>query len=93
MPVYNYECPRCGDFEAIRPVALFDQPADCPDCGTAAPRLLSAPISRFAAEDVSAGPRRAGHGGACGCCGPRAGRTRKAAAPEAPAMPSFLSRG
>lgn len=42
MPTYDYDCARCGGFEALRPSALRDEPAACPDCGGASPRVLSA---------------------------------------------------
>lgn len=52
MPVYEYLCDRCGPFEELVPLARFSDPADCPGCGTAAPRtILSAP--RFAAMAAS----------------------------------------
>ena len=44
MPTYDYACRACGGFDAIRTLALRDEPAGCPDCGAAAPRVLvSAP--------------------------------------------------
>ncbi len=44
MPVYEYDCPDCGDFTALRTLAEFREPEPCPICGTPAPRvLLSAP--------------------------------------------------
>jgi len=44
MPVYDYACPRCGPFEALRGMAHYDQPAPCPQCNTDSPRaLISAP--------------------------------------------------
>lgn len=44
MPIYEYECPDCGGFSASGPMALYQEPADCPGCGHASPRaLLSAP--------------------------------------------------
>ncbi|MDH6594072.1 putative FmdB family regulatory protein [Variovorax sp. TBS-050B] len=42
MPTYDYACGRCGGFEALRPSGLRDEPAVCPDCGAAAPRVLTA---------------------------------------------------
>ncbi len=42
MPTYDYACGRCGGFEALRPSGLRDEPAACPDCGCASPRVLSA---------------------------------------------------
>jgi putative FmdB family regulatory protein len=44
MPTYDYACPSCGGFDAFRSLALRNDPADCPACGTASPRVLvSAP--------------------------------------------------
>jgi len=44
MPVYEYVCDDCGPFTAMRPMAEYEQPCDCPECGAAAPRvLLTAP--------------------------------------------------
>ena len=40
MPTYDYACPACGPFEALRTVARRDEPGACPDCGTVAPRVL-----------------------------------------------------
>lgn len=47
MPLYEYECPRCGKrFELIQ--RFSDRPqATCVDCGGAAHRLLSAPAIQF----------------------------------------------
>ncbi len=44
MPVYDYECQDCGPFAAMRPMAEYELPMDCPVCGTSAPRaFLTAP--------------------------------------------------
>ena len=42
MPTYDYACPDCGGFDAIRSVSRRDEPAECPDCGAPSPRVLSA---------------------------------------------------
>ena len=42
MPTYDYACAGCGGFEAIRSIARRDEPAACPDCGTACARVLVA---------------------------------------------------
>ena len=83
MPVYEYSCPTCGSFEAMRPMAEFDRPVPCPGCGAQAPReLLSVPFfattdggSRYAGKERSANqPGRltadGGHGASCSCCRP-----------------------
>ncbi len=44
MPTYDYACPSCGGFEAFRSLGDRNEPAACPDCGTASPRVfVSAP--------------------------------------------------
>lgn len=42
MPTYDYACKSCGGFDAIRPLSARDQPAACPDCGAASPRVFAA---------------------------------------------------
>ncbi len=41
MPTYDYACPACGGFDALRGLAERNQPCACPDCGTAAPRAYT----------------------------------------------------
>src|SRR3974390_1459419 len=92
MPVYGYECERCGPFTWMRPMAECDLAAECPRCGCDAPRaFLTAPYFAMPAErrladpanEKSAhAPRRlsaseAAHGGGCHCCGGRSGRSIK----------------
>lgn len=91
MPVYDYDCPHCGPFEELRPMAEFDRPQSCPVCGEAAPRvMLSAPglalmeagrRHAFATNEKSAhAPSRShGHGANCGCAA-HGGRKRQGAA-------------
>lgn len=44
MPTYDYACTTCGGFDAIRSLAQRNDPAACPDCAAAAPRVwVSAP--------------------------------------------------
>lgn len=80
MPVYEYECGDCGAFTALRPMAEFEAPCPCPDCGEVAPRvMLTAPaisamsrssrLAHAANERSAHEPRRSsGHGAGCGCC-------------------------
>jgi len=42
MPTYDYACGACGGFEAFRTLARRDEPAFCPDCGGASPRVFVA---------------------------------------------------
>ena len=81
MPTYDYECELCGPFTAMRPMAQFQDPCACPECGDGAPRtFLSAPAiassdlrrrGAFAAIEASATDQRraaAAHPADCGCC-------------------------
>jgi putative FmdB family regulatory protein len=71
MPTYEYECEDCGPFTELRPMAEYDLPQPCPDCGKPAPRLLTiAAISGGVREDAGVAPAAA-HGGGCACCAPR----------------------
>ena len=43
MPLYDYRCETCGDFEAWRKLADLDTPMVCPTCNAAVQRLFSPP--------------------------------------------------
>ncbi|KFE53595.1 FmdB family zinc ribbon protein [Pseudomonas syringae] len=56
MPMYEFDCPSCGDFTALRPMAESGQPCACPQCGESSMRvILSAP----GLSTVSGNKRRA----------------------------------
>ena len=40
MPTYDYDCGACGGFDAIRSLSLRNEPATCPECGGASPRVF-----------------------------------------------------
>lgn len=40
MPMYDYECPTCGDFTELRPMAESSLPQPCPCCETPSPRVI-----------------------------------------------------
>jgi putative FmdB family regulatory protein len=40
MPTYDYACPGCGSFDALRPLAERDAPIACPQCGAASARVM-----------------------------------------------------
>jgi putative FmdB family regulatory protein len=72
MPTYEYECSDCGPFSEVRPIAEFDQPQPCPDCGEPAPRLLTlAAIGGGAQQPSAGGASSSAHAGGCACCMPR----------------------
>jgi putative FmdB family regulatory protein len=80
MPIYDYLCSECGPFTALRPMAEFQQPQPCEQCGGVAARaMLTAPAlsgldtARRRAGDVnelnaSAPTRAKRHPPSCGCC-------------------------
>ena len=86
MPVYEYLCADCGPFTAIRPMAEFDKPNVCEECGGTAPRaLLTAPAMfgldpgrRHAAavneRSANAPTRTKRHPASCGCCSKPTGK-------------------
>ena len=46
MPLYEYECPKCGNFDKIR--KFSDPPLKkCPTCGSPITKVLSAPAIQF----------------------------------------------
>ena len=101
MPIYDYVCPNCGPFSALRPMAEYELPHECESCGAEAPRaILSMPAiagmdrgRRIAAETnerSSHEPKRSkGHAPGCGCCSGSKSKPAKAAGQEAPALKSF----
>lgn len=80
MPTYEYDCPQCGPFAAVRRMAERDAAAACPVCATASPRgLFTAPAFGAlpaAVRQAHATNERArhepklssAHGAGCGCC-------------------------
>ena len=91
MPFYDYGCPDCGPFTASRPMAQYDQPHDCPECGASSERvILTMPAfagmdpvlrkSEATNERSRNSPRKlntGSHPSGCGCCKTKpGGRTR-----------------
>lgn len=68
MPVYEYECAKCGETtEAIRPMRDADEPQPCDKCGSA---KTSRKHSVFMTAAPKSGPGPAMGGGGCGAgCG------------------------
>jgi putative FmdB family regulatory protein len=86
MPLYDYECPRCGVFTVPRAISHRDQRTRCDACGRPAVRLVSAPrlnlmsgtrrtaISRNEKSQHEPGlMNRHACGSSCGCGSPRKG--------------------
>jgi putative FmdB family regulatory protein len=46
LPLYEYECPKCGTFELVR--KFSDAPLEsCPTCARPVEKLVSAPAIQF----------------------------------------------
>jgi putative FmdB family regulatory protein len=91
MPTYDYDCARCGRFEALRPMSLRDAPLACPACDAPAPRAVGAPrlatmdatrrravgVNERAAHEPksSSSYARLKHPPGCGCCAPGKSRS------------------
>jgi putative FmdB family regulatory protein len=43
MPLYDYRCDSCGEFEAWRAIAELNEPMHCPSCQEVAKRVFSPP--------------------------------------------------
>jgi putative FmdB family regulatory protein len=46
LPLYEYQCPKCGRFELIRKFS-DESVTKCPTCGSDVQKLLSAPAIQF----------------------------------------------
>ncbi|MBX3567114.1 MAG: zinc ribbon domain-containing protein [Rhizobiaceae bacterium] len=100
MPLYAYDCDRCGSFEEFRSVALFAEPCACPACGHLSPRQLASAQLGFGAQPKAVARSGKAHRVGCGCCTPPARKGLKAEAvalgapkrAKAPASTSFLDR-
>jgi putative FmdB family regulatory protein len=46
VPLYEYQCPKCGRFELIRKFS-DESVTKCPTCGSDVQKLLSAPAIQF----------------------------------------------
>ncbi|MEC5398101.1 FmdB family zinc ribbon protein [Uliginosibacterium sp. H1] len=94
MPLYDYQCQDCGQFEVMRRMADREAPVHCPQCGAAASRLLVAPsfasmstelrVAHSTNERARHEPKRSGghvHGPGCGC-GSSTGKSATVKAPD-----------
>lgn len=90
MPLYEYACPDCGTFSALRKMSESQLPARC-ECGEVGERILSAPrlavmdcAQRSAHErnEKSAHEPRATRRSSCGCSGNHTCKTGAAKAPQ-----------
>lgn len=78
MPIYDYRCDICGDFEAWGKMSTSSAPAQCEVCGGDADRIITAPSlamlgskQRIAHErnEKSAHEPKITKRSSCGCSG------------------------
>ena len=43
MPIYAFDCAKCGPFELVRPMAEASAGGSCPACGEPARRVFTPP--------------------------------------------------
>jgi putative FmdB family regulatory protein len=68
MPIYEYQCPKCGDrSEQLCKLAETGKDMVCPNCGNTGLRRL---VSAFACPGVKGGGNSCGSckGGNCSSC-------------------------
>lgn len=53
MPLYEYECPKCGVFEHFVSIKAREDKISCPDCGCESRYIISAPRSKLDGCDPS----------------------------------------
>lgn len=54
MPLYEYRCNSCGEFEAWRTMAEYNAPLNCPQCTQTAVKIFSAPNINLNSGSLSA---------------------------------------
>jgi putative FmdB family regulatory protein len=59
MPLYDYNCERCGSFEAQRHSSEAGTPAPCPECGAESERQWSVPVVASNGQPTTFNARKA----------------------------------
>jgi putative FmdB family regulatory protein len=54
MPLYEYRCNACGEFEAWRSMAEYNAPINCSECNQVATKIFSAPNINLNSGSLSA---------------------------------------
>ena len=54
MPLYEYRCHPCGEFEAWRSMADYNAPINCPQCNQIATKIFSSPNININSGSLSA---------------------------------------
>ena len=53
MPLYEFSCDSCGNFEAWRTLAEIDKPMPCPQCEATTKRVFSPPMVNLNSSSFS----------------------------------------
>ncbi len=54
MPLYEYRCKDCGEFEAWRSLSEYNAPMACPECDAVAVKIFTAPNINLNSGSLSA---------------------------------------
>ena len=54
MPLYEYRCNTCGEFEAMRSLSDYNTPMPCPKCENIAVKIFSVPNINLNSGSLSA---------------------------------------
>jgi len=54
MPLYEYRCESCGEFEAWRSMSEYNAPINCTDCNQIAIKIFSVPNVNLNSGSLSA---------------------------------------
>ena len=54
MPLYEYRCNSCGEFEALRSLSDYNAPMPCPECEQVAVKIFSVPNINLNSGSLSA---------------------------------------
>ena len=54
MPLYEYRCKACGEFEAWRSMSQYNAPMNCPECDRPTTKIFSVPNVNLNSGSLSA---------------------------------------
>lgn len=70
MPMYEYDCPSCGDFTTLHPMAESGLACGCPVSGNQRRAIETNEHSANAPKTVAEYQDSKRHPSGCSCCGP-----------------------
>jgi len=78
VPIYDYNCEQCGSFTELKKMSESDMAVDCPSCGNASDRVITAPQlailgkaqrNAYERNEKSAHEPKMTRRSSCGCSG------------------------